>query len=75
MKTFSIGDAAFLIDKLKFIYLSIIYLSKFLYLVQIDICIPNYLSSPNILGDWQACDCELLVPATSQDALTTLSLM
>ena len=35
--------------------------SKFLYLVQTDICIPNYLSLPNILGDWQACDCELLV--------------
>ena len=35
--------------------------SKFLYLVQTDVCIPDYLRSPDVLGDTQVCDCELLV--------------
>ena len=34
---------------------------KFIYLIQTEECIPAYLASPDVLGDGEACHCELLV--------------
>lgn len=42
---------------------------KFLYLIQTEKCIPAYLKSANVLGNEQACKCELLVLSFKSECL------